>query len=81
MVPRSRVCYIFVAPFNDFTGANEQYDDPLLSHLGSDPVGLDALLARTGLETSLLQAQLMALEIPRCGSTCPAGYSSAMHRG
>ncbi|MEY4884143.1 MAG: hypothetical protein RIS34_1997 [Pseudomonadota bacterium] len=39
------------------------FQDDLLSALGFDPVGLDALQARTGLPTPELQAQLMTLEL------------------
>ena len=35
----------------------------LLQALGFDPIGLDALQARSGLATSELQAQLMGLEL------------------
>jgi DNA processing protein len=38
-------------------------DTPLLQALGHDPIGLDALQARTGLPTPELLAQLMALEL------------------
>ena len=70
----------FVARSLDFTGADEQNTDPLLKHLGSDPVGLDALLARTGLETSRLQAQLMALEIQGAVARLPGGLFQRVHR-
>ena len=44
--------------------ASEQpADGPLLSALGFDAVSLDALQARTGLETARLQAQLLELEL------------------
>ena len=36
---------------------------PLLAALGYDPVSLDALQARTGLDTARLQAQLLELEL------------------
>lgn len=36
---------------------------PLLNAMGFDPVGLEALQARTGLDTADLQAQLMGLEL------------------
>jgi DNA processing protein len=36
---------------------------PLLSALGFDPVGLDALVARTGIDTARLQGQLLELEL------------------
>ena len=37
-------------------------DDALLQALGFDPVSLDALQARTGMDTASLQARLMSLE-------------------
>lgn len=36
---------------------------PLLDALGYDPVGLDALVARTGIDTARLQGQLLELEL------------------
>jgi len=36
---------------------------PLLAALGHDPVGLDALQARTGMDTAQLQVELMTLEL------------------
>ncbi len=36
---------------------------PLLGQLGFDPVGLDELLGRTGLDTASLQVQLLELEL------------------
>jgi DNA processing protein len=36
--------------------------DALLQALGFDPVSLDALQARTGMDTASLQARLMSLE-------------------
>lgn len=38
-------------------------DDPILAALGFDPIGLDALLARTGMDTASLQVRLMELEL------------------
>ncbi len=38
-------------------------DDDVLAHIGFDPMGLDALAARTGLPTALLQARLLELEL------------------
>jgi DNA processing protein len=43
--------------------SNVPQSDALLDALGFDPVGLDALLARTGLDTPTLQVRLMELEI------------------
>jgi DNA processing protein len=38
-------------------------EDAVLVHIGFDPMGLDALVARTGLPTPLLQARLLELEL------------------
>ena len=45
----------------------------LLDHLGFDPVGLDALQARSGLATASLQAQLMTLELDGRVARLPGG--------
>ena len=47
--------------------------DPLLDALGFDPVGLDALQARTGLDTAQLQSRLMALELREQVARLPGG--------
>jgi DNA processing protein len=47
--------------------------DPLLEALGYDPMGLDALQARTGLDTPHLQARLMELEIHGLVARLPGG--------
>lgn len=38
-------------------------EDEVLAHIGFDPMGLDALAARTGLPTAVLQARLLELEL------------------
>lgn len=48
-------------------------DPALLQALGHDPVGLDALQARTGLDTARLQAQLMELELAGVVGRLPGG--------
>ncbi len=48
-------------------------NDPLWAALGFDPVGLDALLARTGMDTPSLQARLMELELDGRVSRLPGG--------
>ena len=45
----------------------------LLAALGFDPVSLDALQARTGIETGHLQAQLMTLELQGAVARLPGG--------
>jgi DNA processing protein len=61
------------------TGLSDSVND-LLDALGFDPVGLDALLARTGLDTPTLQAQLMELEIHGHVARLPGGMFQRMAR-
>jgi len=65
LVPASHAAMNVIAGNADDAGATGLSDsvNDLLDALGFDPVGLDALLARTGLDTPTLQAQLMELEI------------------
>ena len=51
----------------------EAPDTPLLSALGYEPAGLDALQARTGLPTSDLQVQLLELELAGTIARLPGG--------
>ena len=53
--------------------AGQPSDDPLLSALGFDAVSLDALQARTGLDTARLQAQLLDLELGGQLARLPGG--------
>ena len=46
---------------------------PLLDALGYDPVGLDALVARTGIPRATLQAQLLELELAGDVARLPGG--------
>lgn len=48
-------------------------EDELLHALGFDPVGLDALQARCGVDTANLQAQLMGLELDGLVARLPGG--------
>ena len=41
--------------------------------MGHDPVNLDALLARTGLDTAALQAELLTLELDGRVGRLPGG--------
>lgn len=47
--------------------------DPLLAALGYDPVGLDALIARTGIPAPQLQATLLELELAGHVARLPGG--------
>jgi len=55
--------------------------DPLVAALGFDPVSLDALQARTGLDTARLQASLLELEL--CGQVVrlPGGFFQRLATG
>lgn len=48
-------------------------EDPLLAALGYDPLGLDALIARTGIPASHLQARLLELELAGHVARLPGG--------
>ncbi len=53
-------------------------DSPLLQALGFDPVGLDALLARTGMDAAGLQVQLLELELAGNVARLPGGLFQRM---
>lgn len=55
--------------------------DPLIVALGHDPVSLDALQARTGLETANLQAQLLMLELEGHVARLPGGLFQRVAAG
>ena len=54
------------------TGTNDA-ENPLLDQLGFDPVNLDALMARTGIDAAHLQAELLALELDGQVARLPGG--------
>lgn len=55
-------------------------EDSLLRCLGHDPVGLDALLARTGMTAAALQAELMVLELEGVVARLPGGLFQRIDR-
>jgi DNA processing protein len=64
--------------FADALGSEEEActddtDHPLLVHMGFAPVSLDALQARSGLDTATLQAQLLTLELDGAVGRLPGG--------
>jgi DNA processing protein len=61
------------ASVGDDEMADEAPEDALLLALGFDPVGLDALQARCGLDTADLQARLMGLELDGKVARLPGG--------
>lgn len=56
-------------------------NDPLWTALGFDPVSLDALLARTGMDTPSLQVRLMELELDGRVSRLPGGLFQRLVQG
>ena len=54
-------------------GEPPEGESALLAALGHDPVGLDALIARTGIPAPLLQAQLLELELAGLVARLPGG--------
>jgi len=58
-----------------------EHEDSLLQALGFSPVGLDALLARTGLDTPTLQARLMELELAGLLARLPGGLFQRLAQG
>lgn len=54
-------------------GGSASSADPLLDAMGHDPVGLDALQARTGWPTATLQARLLELELDGEVARLPGG--------
>lgn len=56
-------------------------DDDLLDRMGFDPVGLDALQARCGLDTATLQARLLELELDGHIARLPGGLLQRTGQG
>jgi DNA processing protein len=61
--------------------AETEGEDALLEAMGYDPVSLDALQARTGLDTAHLQARLLELELQGDVSRLPGGLLQRLGRG
>jgi DNA processing protein len=66
---------------DDLEAFADDSDDPLWTALGFDPVGLDALLARTGMDISTLQVRLMELELDGRVSRMPGGLFQRLVMG
>ena len=61
--------------------ASDETDDPVLAALGYDPMGLDALIARTGMDASTLQVALLELELDGRVARLPGGLFQRVGRG
>jgi DNA processing protein len=56
-------------------------ETPLLRAMGYDPVGLDALVSRTGMDTASLQVQLLELELDGVIARLPGAVFQRIGRG
>lgn len=81
-LPETAVASKFIAGSAVSTGAEAEFsvDNPVLEALGFDPSSLDALLARTGIDTPHLQAELMTLELAGQVQRLPGGLFQRIHR-
>jgi len=71
--PCSDLISIAVSADTQRATSHFDHDAGLLDALGFDPVGLDALQARTGLDAATLQAGLMGLELDGLAARLPGG--------
>ena len=63
------------------SAASDETEDPVLAALGYDPMGLDALIARTGMDASTLQVALLELELDGRIARLPGGLFQRVGRG
>lgn len=61
------------APGEPLQDESPEGEDALLAALGYEPVGLDAIIARTGIPAPLLQARLLELELAGQVARLPGG--------
>ena len=61
------------APAGDAPDATTPAQQEVLQALGFDPLGLDALVARTGLDAATLQVRLLELELDGRVARLPGG--------
>ncbi len=65
--------YVLPAAPTPAPGEEPEGENALLDAMGFDPMGLDALIARTGIPAALLQAQLLELELAGQVARLPGG--------
>ncbi len=61
--------------------ASDETENPVLAALGYDPMGLDALIGRTGMDASTLQVALLELELDGRIARLPGGLFQRVGRG
>ena len=72
--------YVLPAAPEAAASADPEGESDLLAALGFDPMGLDALVARTGIPAHLLQAQLLELELAGEVARLPGGLFQRLAR-
>lgn len=77
----SRASAVGASAIEDLDAFADDADDPLWTALGFDPIGLDALLARTGMDTPTLQVRLMELELDGRVSRLPGALFQRLVQG
>lgn len=65
--------FVLPAPVQPAVAEPAEGEDALLDAMGYDPIGLDALIARTGIPAPQLQAQLLELELAGDVARLPGG--------
>ena len=79
LLPGTRTPSLFPAADASDTDADaELASDDVLAALGFDPTGLDALVARTGIDAAALQVRLLELELDGQVARLPGGLFQRM---
>lgn len=63
----------------DVPDAEPQADEPLLAHMGDDPVDVDSLCVRAGLPAGRIAAELLRLELAGRVAALPGGLYQRLH--
>ena len=80
-LPARTVAGLPETPTGDGLAAGDGAESPLLAALGFDPMGMDALVARTGMDVAALQVALLELELDGCVARLPGGLFQRLGRG
>ena len=75
-VPRRRPASCGLSPTDSAPAAPPE--SALLQAMGFDPVGLDALMVRTGMDTAAMQVELLELELAGVVARLPGGLFQRM---
>jgi len=76
--PLSAINFVAADAHKESDNSPNDASNPLLHALGFDPVGIDELVARTGIEAAQLQVQLLELELDDQVARLPGGLFQRM---